>query len=503
MNRKLAVAITAAALALGACTSSVTQPAAPKTPKTIPSTAAASSEPAKSTRNPYEAGATRDWNIDLEAEPFAVTYDRQSGTAVAALNEPGGVTLHAFQISNSGRAVASWSYALPQDDELLKIDAASGRVYISTASAGSGQNDPADQADGGQEASAAARSDRQPSDLIVLDARRGKESFRWAKANALDTDVPYLVGAYDSGAGIVKQGREKILAAIVDDTGKVTNDERLFILDDAAGAISIEADLVNTSLPPEGPQHPLSGTASILYPHVGIVSGADCWATSDGAVCVGVAREESNESGKKAAKPKITEPAPEGKEAHIVEYDERANVLHVRTAGANSAALRYAPVALNSDVTAKELAEALAQPVADAAQPGGEDAASQDSAGGQTQPDTEAKDGGAPAKNEAGGVAEGGGEQTAAGTDVVDLFAAERVPAMLHAGKWTELDGSDQPLNLANMLLERGAPYTASGMNVLTGEKVAEGTVIVGSGNSADMFFEWDGQTLHYLKPKG
>lgn len=68
------------------------------------------------------------------------------------------------------------------------------------------------------------------------------------------TPVPLLVGAYDSGVGIAKLGRDSVSAAIMDSTGRVIADERLFMLNSTTDAIDAGADM-STPACQEEPTH--------------------------------------------------------------------------------------------------------------------------------------------------------------------------------------------------------------------------------------------------------
>lgn len=496
--KKLA-AVAGLALALSACSSSITEPASPSTPLGTPSaTPTATPEPEpepEPVRNPYEAGAERDWSIDLVDEPSAVVYDRQSGTVVVAIESRRGTMLEAYSVSNSGRTLPTWDYEVADGGVVGSMDASSGLVFVQV-----GKSD----------------------DLVILNARNGAEELRWTRSHVLDPDIPELVGAYDSGGGIVKLGRDSVLTAIVDETGDVIKDERLFMLDQSTDELTVGTDIVNTHLASR------AGTAFIAYPEMSLVFGEECWSATDGIVCT------TTDDG----------------ELSVVEYDRRGNALAVTEIDRNAAAIVYEPVAFNGDVTAEELAEALAQDVADAgdSEPGAEtDTADADTDGtdgdgtgetdagesdsGETDTGESSTDDTSTAEPDTGdtsaddtstgdsGTAEPdteatGADDAAADTSAPDddelvseddiggqsVFPATRTPAILHDGTWiTDLPADAEPLR-------RGAPFALLGerlINVVTSEELLDTTVLVGEGHSSDMFFEWDGQTLHYLRPLG
>ncbi|WP_434726105.1 hypothetical protein [Trueperella pyogenes] len=397
------IALAAVACVLAGC-SSVVVPAAPTTPPTAdPSPAVSESAPEAtrpSARNPYEGGAKRDWAVSLPGEPKAVAFDRQSGTVVAAIEDGRGTRLHAFSVSNSGRTLPIWTYDVPGSEALAKIDAASGKVYVSAGQAAA------------------------PRDLIALDARSGAEQLRWSRAHVLDAEVPLLVGAYDSGVGIAKLGRDSVSAAIMDSTGRVIADERLFMLNSTTDAIDAGADIINTGLQGKSPRTGSApNTSFITYPALNVLSAERCWNLTDGSVCVS-----------------------DGK---VLVYDPRGNLLRQNPLPEASAAAAYEVRGMNADTSAAELDSALREKVAQSAQ-------------GSTEP-------------------------------------TSRVPAILTNGAWlTALPAGAEPLR-------RGAPFgvvNGNVVNLATSEALAE-RVIAGAGRSADMFFEWDGSALHYLRPQG
>lgn len=457
--KKLA-AVAGLALALSACSSSITEPASPSTPLGTPSaTPTATPEPEpepEPVRNPYEAGAERDWSIDLVDEPSAVVYDRQSGTVVVALESRRGTMLEAYSVSNSGRTLPTWDYEVADGGVVGSMDASSGLVFVQV-----GKSD----------------------DLVILNARSGDEELVWTRAHVLDSDIPVLVGAYDSGGGIVKLGRDSVLTAIVDETGDVIKDERLFMLDQSTDELTVGTDIVNTHLASR------AGTAFIAYPEMSLVFGEECWSATDGIVCT-----TTDDGG-----------------LSVVEYDRRGNALAVTEIDRNAAAIVYEPVAFNGDVTAEELAEALAEDVGgETGEP--EASASPDSSANPSD-DASPSDGASPSESaspeSSANPSDGASPSESAGGDELvgeddiggpSIFSAPRTPAMLHDGEWvTDLPASARALT-------RGAPFALLKdrlINVVTSEELLDTTVLVGEGHSSDMFFEWDGTTLHYLRPLG
>ncbi|MCI7305931.1 MAG: hypothetical protein MR522_06690 [Trueperella sp.] len=382
----IALVLTGCTWMLAGC-SDVTKPASP-TP--TPSSSSPSAQPTpearpaplpEPVRNPYQGGAERAWSVELADRPSSVVYDRQSGTLVAALAAARGTQLHAFSVASSGRTLPTWTYEIPDGAELIAMDASSGSVFVSV---GLGT---------------------EPSDLIVLSARSGAEELRWSRAHVLDTEVPRLVGAYDSGAGIARLGRDSVLAAVIDVGGDAVKDKRLFTAD---GEVTIGADIIDTGIPAR------SGTTFITFPQLSEVSGDECWSVTDGIVCVDAGQ--------------------------VVEYDERGNLRRATALSARSAGSLYHVQGMDPDVTAGELASALAE------------------------------------------TGEG-----------------DHATAVLAAGRWL----TDIPAGAE--LLERGAPFALVGkgiVNLATGEALTDDG-LAGEGRSADMFFEWDGSALHYLRPLG
>lgn len=462
-------------LALSACSSSITEPASPSTPLGTPSatlTATVEPEPEpepEPARNPYEAGAERDWSIDLAGQPSSIVYDRQSGTIAVALESRRGTRVEAFSVSNSGRTLPVWDYEVADGGVIGSMDAASGLVFVQVGNSGD------------------------PDDLIILNARNGGEEMRWTRSHVLDPDIPMLVGAYDSGGGIVKLGRDSVLAAIVDESGDVIKDERLFMLDQSTDELTLGTEVVNTHLASR------AGTAFIVYPEMSLVFGEECWSATDGIVCT------TTDDG----------------ELSVVEYDRRGNALAVTEIDRNAAAIVYEPVAFNGDVTAEELAEALAEDVNRDSypgldpddEPGTEETEEIEKTGDPGDPG-DPGDMGAPAEADDPGTEETDaitndspvtdaqndalvGEDDIGGTSI---YPETRIPAMLHDGEWI----IDLPADAE--LLRRAAPFAFLDdqlVNVITGDELLDNVVLVGVGQSSDMFFEWDGTTLYYLRPLG
>lgn len=428
---------------LAGCSSSVTQPASPSAPpEPPPSSAAPEPEPEPEpdpVRNPYEAGAERDWAIELDDEPSAVVYDRQAGTAVVAFETSRGTLLEAFSVTNSGRTLPIWDYEVADGGIVGAMDAASGLIYVQV-----GDGNKSD-------------------DLVILNARTGNEELVWSRAHVLDADIPMLVGAYDSGGGIVKLSRESVLAAIVDESGEAIEDERLFMLDRSTDEVEIDTDLVYTYLGSK------DGPANLAYPELSVVYGHKCWSVTDGIVCMRLTQDS------------------------VVQYDRRGNLVAETDVDEYAAMFLYDVVGLNDDVTSDELAKALAQNVderGEAAETGEAETREESANAEESAEDAEAAEEGEP-HGEAG-----------EGDDATDgsQFPGYRIPAILHDGEWiTELP-SDATF------LPRGAPFAhveGSLIDVVTGTELVDNPVLVGEGNSANMFFEWDGRALHYLRPLG
>ena len=471
--KKLAVAA-GLTLALSACSSSITEPASPSTPLGTPSaipTATVEPEPEpepEPARNPYEAGAERDWSIDLAGQPSSIVYDRQSGTIAVALESRRGTRVEAFSVSNSGRTLPVWDYEVADGGVIGSMDAASGLVFVQVGNSGD------------------------PDDLVILNARNGGEEMRWTRSHVLDPDIPMLVGAYDSGGGIVKLGRDSVLAAIVDESGDVIKDERLFMLDQSTDELTLGTDIVNTHLASR------AGTAFIVYPEMSLVFGEECWAASDGIVCI----------------------MAEGDELSVVEHDRRGNTLAVTEINENSAAITYEPVAFNGDVTAEELADALAEDVSRDSdpndEPGAEETWESEQADDLGDSDDLGDVDGTGAPAEADDPATGETDEAASDAPVTDahgdalvgeddiggasIYPKTRIPAMLHDGEWfTDLPADAEPLR-------RAAPFAFIGerlVSLITSGELLDNEVLVGVGQSSDMFFEWDGTTLYYLRPLG
>lgn len=453
--RRLA-AIAAILIALAGCTS-VTTPASPSTPsRSTPeptSSPTATPSPHTPARNPYEGGAERAWAVNLPGEPSALVFDRQSGTLVAAVADGHGTRLHAFAVSNSGRTLPAWSYTIPDAAPLARMDAASGSIYLSVG-------------------------EDQPTDLIILGARSGTEELRWSRAHVLDTEVPFLVGAYDSGGGIARLGRDSVLAAMIDNKGRILSDQRIFMAGTSTDSITAGTDIINTRLPGA------AGTTFIVYPEMSVVHGEACWSMVDGIVCI-----SSGADGRS-----------------VLEYDRRGYRLRQTPLTEGSAGMVYDVQAINADTTSKEFASALTAKVNEH---------SEDAKGGQPSegPSDEPRGRGAGSSNDghepAGEAAEptdaaaepsNGGDEPSSTTPTASPTTPERTPAILSDGRWvTEIPQGAEPL-------KRGAPYGIVNKTVthlVTGKALADNLVLAGAGQSADMFFEWDGTKLHYLRPLG
>ncbi len=493
----------------------------PTTPTQTPSSTVApepTHEPTQDQgRNPYENGAERDWAVPLAEEPVLVAFDRQASTVVVAMDDDGATVLTAFEVSSSGRTLMKWTYDVPEDQPVKSLDALSGKTYLSV---------------GDREQAA--------TDLIILQSRNGDELYRWTTDNPLDQDIPEIVGAYDSGLGVIKEDRDLALAAIVNESGRVIDDGRVILGDEQA---EIGHDMIRIG-------DAVGSSDFVFYPELERVSGDECYSLEDGLVCIEfsegrdtgdanpledepvsganddsesndgsaataepadqespladqespVSDEETEQSsqeeslssasesdgepeeGQTAAETTTDPEAPEtdGPEdepeptdnrsvsaTRIVEYDRSGFQVRITEVDATSAAHNFALFAMDHDTDTRELASALAEQLS----------ALQQSATPQ--------------------------------------------PAMLSDGRWVPHsrwqlpEGVDVPANadlqvngLESNPLFKGAPFIFAGeeqqlINALTGEAInGDGTTaIVGSGHSADMFFEWDGEELYYLRP--
>ncbi|MFY9263226.1 MAG: hypothetical protein GX483_03965 [Actinomycetaceae bacterium] len=301
----------------------------------------------------------------------------------------------------------------------------------------------------------------EPVDLLIFHAVSGAEELVWSRSNPLDRNAPDVVGIYDDGVGVLKLDRDSVVAAILDDDGQVEDSERIFFGADALSDFAPQDGLV--ALDDEGGQ-----TRYVFFPELKEVTGNECASLVDGLVCLEIERDETV----------------------IVEYDRNGFPVRNTEVDEHSAALTYQTIAFNDDTTVREYSRALQETVGDSQAADDADEQGEDLA--NTDPDAQA------------------GVKDVPHTGVVDrINLAERIPAIVHDGQWYAVDtwatGSDVLLD------KRGAPFALSTdsipviINVLTGEQVnEEGTLgIIGSGNADNMFFEWDGAYLTYLRPQG
>ncbi|MDP9800826.1 hypothetical protein J2S49_000902 [Arcanobacterium wilhelmae] len=518
-----AVAVATAALAaLVACS-----PAHP--PKPAPKPHASAVAP---TRNPYQAGAEPAWRAKLPEAPEALTFDNTTKTLVVLSTHNSLRRLTGYAVTGKNRALPTWRYYLPQGSTATSLDAAAGSVYLTigpdaehAADAGAASNDAGTASDGAGAAStqaspsasssgpstspsppaspsatssasqsldatASAAPASEPasgdgrasrSDLVILSARTGSASFTWSTDNSLGGDVPAIVGASEAGLGVVGVGRTSSVAALVGASGTVENSVRTYFPPTLTLEPQVSPGLVRL-------QTNKSGNGEFVqFPSLGRAEGNECWAATDGTVCVAAEGSLHVEAGGKhtdptpgadatpsapvsvqpgnptakpgaSASPATSESAtpasgdavglnPESSGVVVVEWNSSGHAVSVTAAPVGSAALGYALAGVNADVTSRELKAALLERVE-------------------------------PAET---------GEA-----------------AVLSDGKWLpksqwKAGGDALPL---------GAPFAMVGKNIvdLTSGKPAnaQGTTgIVGSGSAHNMFFQWDGRELIYLRPLG
>lgn len=457
-------------------------------------------------RNPYENGAERDWAVPVSEEPGLVAFDRQASTVVVATDDDGATVLTAFEVSSSGRTLMKWTYEVPEDQPVKSLDALSGKTYLSLGD-----------------------SEQAASDLIILQSRNGDELYRWTSDNPLDQDIPEIVGAYDSGLGVIKEDRDLALAAIVDESGRVIDDGRVILGDEQA---EIGHDMIRIG-DDDG------SNDFVFYPELERISGDECYSLEDGLVCIEFSEGETRSDDGRAPE------ADERTEDDVRTEGEESAEPEVTAGSENSNPLEDEPVSAMSDEPtesdgpeADSESETESEPEAD----------SQQEDGSGSRDDRELTDLASATKiveyDRSGfqvRITEVDATTAAHNftlyamdydTDTRELASAlaEQLsalqlsetpqPAMLSDGRWVpqsrwqlpegvDMPDVDSPSNgLVNEPLFKGAPFVFAGedqqlINVLTGEGInSEGTTaIVGSGHSADMYFEWDGEELHYLRP--
>lgn len=499
-----AAALTAAVTLLGACSNSTgTDPTTPPSTTTPSPTVTPSPTPSPTPtivrgRNPYEMGADRDWSIPIDAAPTKVTFDRQSGTVVVATKVDGKNALVAYEVTNSGRTIPRWNYESPDGANFRALDAGNGRIYATVG-------------------------DDSATDLIIIKASSGNEEFRWTRDNRLDEDVPEIVGFTDEGLGVIKADSNSIVAAVLNDSGHVVNDARTRFREGEKGVISVSRGIVDTGLKEN------DSRVYITFPELRTIVGDFCYSTTDGAVCIdGISAsrpvsatqpadvdpsgDPSEAASQGAAEPTSptgsegdpgnepsvaptttaadpsgepttsetpvdgtptdgtsepgdttpTEPGdnvPESATAEVIEYDRAGHKLRITDVEADSAAMSYVLLEMNEDVSTRELGRALAETVVS---------------------ETE-------------------------GPDAAILTDGEWLPmAKWDLGRLGVNIGEPVPGGAPFYLLGDGVNSGAI-TNVATGEVLNQtGSLgLAGQGSAANMFFEWDGESLYFLKPRG
>lgn len=530
---RLVVAAAAAGL-LSACSSSVNPPASPDPAPTTP-TATATAEPSpspsvyESGRNPYESGAVLDWSIELDAEPELVTMDRQSSVVIVASTSGSMQTLSGYSLTSAGKTVPIWTYYLPTATRAVGLDASNGQVFLNVA-------------DGDQ-----------ISDLVIVSARSGQETFRWSRSNPLDLDIPVVVGGYDRGVGVVKLERNSGIAAILDSEGReLAGDSYTFYPESGEDPV-VSPDLVRVD--------EIAGVATyVTFPELGEVTGEACRSTIDGVVCLNSAPDSSpaapgnspgsGESADDSAtrSPGASAASPEPSDRTDASAQPQGAALTERESSDGSPA---SPEQSDGSATPGEPSDASP------ASPGPSDGSPTSPAPASGQqvivewsrdgfplretavtgvdpemlqavgldadvttrelasaladvPASATTVGSAPAPiSSAASESEPASESEAAASEAA-AGSAPTAGILMSDGDW--LPESDWKISGTATVVPDAAPFVLAGpetelalTDVRTGNVLnTPGTsAVIGTGNASTMFFQWDGAELTYLKPNG
>ncbi|XCB29185.1 hypothetical protein RQN30_07915 [Arcanobacterium hippocoleae] len=276
--------------------------------------------------NPLEKGIMNAWKVNLAAKPISVTFGGTNNRdEIAVLTQDGEKqTLHGFsQIGDS--LLEKWSFEIPHGT-VRNLVTRGGNVYFNLVPKNISRTDgnSAESFDGitglsGGSSDAADFSGGNRSggmDLYALDLGDGSEKFRWSKLNPLDSAAPTIVGSYLRGLGVLKIDQQRITAAILDDSGKVTANQQFFKSD--FGKLNElpepgnhpEQDKLNPEIGGESaesagtriyqfrrnqvvlPKEPgVQNRFTIAYPMLKVLEGDWCETTDVGAVCVQLAEQ--------------------------------------------------------------------------------------------------------------------------------------------------------------------------------------------------------------------
>ena len=369
----------AALTALGACSAAL-EPLEPAAPKDDPPPAVTQPEPEEPAvtlgSNPYEAGVQAAWSAELPSAPTRIAYSAQSRTLVVALGEIADLApaqLRAYSVVGGDQVLELWDIALDPGLSVTALEIGTDHVWVNTANGSI------------------------PYNLQAIDTKTGQVSADWLRTNPLDSDVPQIVGAFGDQVGVYKTDSARIIAALMDSRGRITDSRQVFFTGGLhpLSAPEISPRLVNTAITvsgasvredqrseqaeqdvqaeaaapseaeaqdetaPEGdaaqetsPETSQEATQYVTFPELTVISGDWCSAVSDGFVCL-----------EKAPMGSSTTDGSEGDALAVTEYDEAGHYTSQRVLDSDAAAHSLRLAGRSFELKASELSKALADPL--------------------------------------------------------------------------------------------------------------------------------------------
>lgn len=158
--------------------------------------------------NPLERGMRKVWETKLTTPPLAVTFNAEKNEIVVLTEREKKQMLIGFARvgDDSESLIKKWTFVVPHG-EVQNLVTRNENIYFNTV----------DKISEGANV-----------DLYALQMRDGSEKFRWSKLHPFDLNAPQIVGSYLRGLGVAKIDKQRVVAAILDDMGKVTASEKFF-----------------------------------------------------------------------------------------------------------------------------------------------------------------------------------------------------------------------------------------------------------------------------------
>lgn len=337
--------LTVSALMLTGCTTAL-EPAAPKkeTVSTAPSqnTEVTENEAAENTAaipvglTPAESGLERTWSMALESTPEQIAVSEQRDFVVILLQKQ----LVAFRLVNETNLLEQWRFNI-ENGQVENLLIGGDQVYFNI-------------------------SGERP-DLQAVNLRSGDQTFSWHKMHSLDTEVPQIVGFYQRGLGVIKQGRNSFTAAILNSHGESVVDKTLYQQNETKTVIetNFPNSLVASGIVENGFQQ------FIFFPSLEVISASNCFSLVQGAVCtrlnnltqtdsVDDSADQTAELNQNSASSGSVDASPNSEIlGEVIEYDQFGQLQQTHDVRANSAVLQRTFLGGLPELTPDQLATAL------------------------------------------------------------------------------------------------------------------------------------------------